>query len=614
MKNKKLKILKVFLFHKKTASPFYLRSGFPVTLICSLIFLQTVLLAENPVILYETHFYGTENKELISYLNEYSELIRLKNQPPASLYSLKKRADKDRVNLINLLKSKGFFKGEVTIDINTKKNPIDISVTIKPDPRFKLKNINIKFVAENPSASKNSDSINTGLLPGSPYHAGMINEGGQSLLLYFKKFGYPFVKIADREIIADHLDNTVNVTYIIETGPKALFGETTFTGIESVDETYVRSKLLWKQGQTYNIELINKTHHKLTGLGLFSIVTIRENRTLVNDESLPLTVEVKERKRRSIGAGLFYKTDEGPGIKAMWENRNIMGKGEKLTTDMELSDFTLALKGVFRKPDFYRPDQNIKLSVRLAKDEPDAYKSRYLETTGIIERKLSDYLDIGGGLAFKSSTVDQLDSSENYSLFYVPLFTRWDKTDDLLDPKKGNRISMEVTPFYDISGSKSKFIKGLIDFRYYLSPLKSPSITLATNLTIGSIYGASSEEIPADERFYAGGGGSVRGYAYQSIGPYLNDVPYGGKSLIEISFEPRIRLSDKFGIVFFIDGGTAYSSKDFSSSEDMLWGAGAGIRYYTPIGPIRMDIGIPLDRRKGIDDSFQIYLSIGQAF
>lgn len=583
--------------------------------IMSLILFQKSLFAEDSLISYETHFSGIKDKELLSYIKMNSDLIRLKDRPLISLRFLKKRADNDRETIIKILKSKGFFKCKAEIGIDTKPSRVSVSVTINLGPRFILKKVNIKVTGgEEQPESIIPDSFKSDISNGKPYKSTLVADTQETIILFFKKAGYPFVKMSDYEIIADHKENSVSINYTIDTGSKAVFGETTFKGLESVDQTYLLPKIMWKQGDIYNIDLVKKTHGKLTGLGLFSIVHVVEGKSPDEKGRLPVTIEVKERKQKTIGAGFFYKTDEGPGVKSMWENRNIMGKGERLTTSIEFSDFTIAAEGIFQKPDFYREDQDIKISLRIAEDEPDAYKSTYLETIALIERKLSDHMNAGGGLAYKSSTVDQQSSSENYSLFYVPMFSSWDNTDDLLDPGKGNRLSIEVTPFYDTSGHQSRFIKSYIDFRYYLSLLQNPSITLAANLTIGSIYGAASNEIPADERFYAGGGGSVRGYAYQSIGPYSDGDPYGGKSLLEISLEPRIRLSDKFGLVFFIDGGTAYSEKLLSSNEDFLWGTGAGLRYYTPIGPLRMDIGLPLNRRKSIDDSFQIYLSIGQAF
>ena len=582
--------------------------------VAALISFQPVSVAEDALLYYSTRLNGIEDKELLSYFKAYSDLIRLKERPPASLTLLKKRADNDKEKIIKFLKAKGFFKGEAVIDIDKTKIPVELNVKVKPGPRFTLKGIRVESSSDSDPATVNIDSSKTGLLPGTSYRSDLIAEGREKLINFLKKQGFPFAGIVDQDITADHLDNSVSVIYLIDSGPKAVFGDTVINGIESVDQSYILNKIMWKRGDPYNIDLIEKTHAKLTGLGLFTIVRIVEGKSLEDDGRLRVTIDLKERKHKTVGAGVFYSTDEGPGLKFLWENRNLMGRGEKFSANIEFSDFTVATEETFRKPDFYREDQNIRVSFRLAEDTPDAFKSSYMETAAIIDRKLSENLDIGGGIAYKSSTVEQLNTENNFSLFSIPLFYLRDNTDDLLDPRKGSRISVEITPFYDTSGSGSIFTRGLVGLRYYKGLPKIPSVNLAANLTMGSIYGAPNFEIPADERFYAGGGGSVRGYPYQSIGPYSEGQPVGGRSLLEFSIEPRVRLSNKLGLAFFVDGGTSFEDQFFSSKEDILWGAGVGMRYYTAIGPLRFDVAFPMNRRPGIDDPFQIYISIGQAF
>jgi len=121
-------------------------------------------------------------------------------------------------------------------------------------------------------------------------------------------------------------------------------------------------------------------------------------------------------------------------------------------------------------------------------------------------------------------------------------------------------------------------------------------------------------DVPADERFYAGGGGSIRGYSYQSVGPLSGGDPVGGRSLLELSTELRLRLGERFGFVGFLDGGSAFGAAFPDFDEELLWGTGLGFRYFTAVGPLRLDFAVPLDRRHGIDDAFQVYISLGQAF
>jgi translocation and assembly module TamA len=175
-------------------------------------------------------------------------------------------------------------------------------------------------------------------------------------------------------------------------------------------------------------------------------------------------------------------------------------------------------------------------------------------------------------------------------------------------------LALKLSPSYVASGESDDFAKGYGRYRHYIHLSQTPPLVLATGVTLGSIVGAETEEIPADERFYAGGGGSVRGYAYQSVGPLIGDVPTGGSSLIELTMEFRLKITERLGVVGFLDGGNVFTTKYPDIGEKLFWGAGGGFRYYTRIGPLRLDVGFPLDRRPDVDDRFQIYVSLGQAF
>ena len=197
----------------------------------------------------------------------------------------------------------------------------------------------------------------------------------------------------------------------------------------------------------------------------------------------------------------------------------------------------------------------------------------------------------------------------------LPLHFDWDSSGNLLDPSRGGRVILQLAPFQDIETTDLNFLKSRITATRYLRLLKAPSLVLAGRASLGVINGTSLLDIPPDERFYAGGGGSIRGYAYQSVGPLdEGDDPIGGRSVLELSAELRFMLTDRIGMVTFLDGGSAFASTFPDSSEDLQWAAGLGFRYFTPIGPLRLDVGFPLDRRTEIDDAFQIYVSIGQAF
>lgn len=584
-----------------------------ILIFAGLLFLSTDALGRQ--ISYDVSFRGITDKVIVSDITSLSDTYRLKETPAASLNILKKRAEADLDVFLSLLRSRGLFKAEIEIRINENESPVMVIFHIKPGPFFIVRSVEFSITGDEPVADVAiPEPKNAGFTLNMPFASAEVLEGESRLISFIRRQGFPFAKTDKREIRADHSDDSVRIKFILNPGPKAVFGRTSITGLTGVDENFVRQKIPYTEGDHYNPDLITETQRALNGLGLFATVRITEGSELEENNSLPVNIDVNERRHRSIGAGLRYQKDEGPGIKASWEHRNLFHRGEKLELLSEYSNFILSAEARFRKPAFLRTDQTLRLGLRLASDEPEAYRSENLTASGLVDREIAEGLSMGAGITFKSATITQKSSEKSYNMISLPLNLEWDRSDDLLDPSKGGRLSLQISPYYTPSGSSLYFIKGLVTYRHYLNIIDSPHSILACKLALGTIKGASRDEIPADERFYAGGGGSIRGYAFQSAGPYSDGIPAGGKSLMELSLELRIKLAQQWGIIGFLDGGRAFSKGLFSGNEDIQWAAGMGVRYYTPIGPVRLDIGVPLKRREGIDDSFQIYINLGQSF
>ncbi len=380
-----------------------------------------------------------------------------------------------------------------------------------------------------------------------------------------------------------------------------------------MDRTFLRKFIPWQKGNVYDPDLLTKCYTDLMNLGLFSTIKITEAKELDNNR-LPIEIEVKERKHNSVSFGLNYYTDEGPGVNVSWENRDLLGHGEKLGFQFNLSNYITTAESYFKKPAFLMKEQTLRLSLQKTHENPDAYTSDSFSSSVFVDREFTKELGISTGLEFKSSKVSQLGAVNSFSLFSMPLMLDFNNSDNLLDPKKGGHLTVRLIPYYQLSGESLFYDKALLHYRHYLEISDDPDIILAGSVTVGVINGAGRDEVPADERFYAGGGGSIRGYPYQSVGPLSGTTPLGGKTLFEVSGETRWKMSRKIGLVLFLDGGSAFSGKLFSPGEAIRWGTGIGIRYYTPIGPLRFDVGLPLNKREGVDNSFQIYISIGQAF
>ena len=458
------------------------------------------------------------------------------------------------------------------------------------------------------------DISDLGLTLKEPAKSKPILDAKYEIIRWYRKKGFPFPKISEPKAVVDHKKNALTVAFDVQPGLKAQFGDTKLSGLESVNGAYVNSKIPWKEGDPYNADLLIVLEDRLMNTGLFSSVNAKEGEVIDEKGRIPIGVEVKERKHRTIKGGASYKTDEGPGGSLSWEHRNILSQGERLKLSGLASGIVLATEGSFRRPEFLRSDQSLLLNMRIAEDSPDAFRSRNITSMAQIERKLTKKMDLSAGLAFRLSKIEQFGQEERFDLISLPVHFNWDTSDQLLDPTRGGRMALQVAPFYDFYGEDLFFYKGYARYSRYINISEAPSLVLALRGALGAITGAERDEIPADIRFYAGGGGSIRGYAFQSVGPIQNNEPIGGRSLLTMSLELRIKITEKLGLVSFIDGGSAFESAFPDFEETLQWGGGLGFRYYTTIGPLRLDVGIPINRRDEIDDSFQIYVSIGQAF
>jgi translocation and assembly module TamA len=313
--------------------------------------------------------------------------------------------------------------------------------------------------------------------------------------------------------------------------------------------------------------------------------------------------------------GASVSTSEGLGTQFYWENRNFFGEGEKVRADLVVAEIRQGLRLSYTKPNYRKIDQNFNANIDFSHENTEAYNEDSISTYVGLDRRWREKWIVGAGISLEYSEIEDNGVQNEYALAGLPLNARYDSTNDLLDPVTGFRFGAKVTPYLGLNDISPDFLRTEWDGSAYYSVLENERLVLAARTKVGMLFGDSTDNIPASKRFYAGGGGSIRGYKYQSVGPLdsQND-PIGGRSLIEVGFEARTKITESIGIVPFIEGGNVYDSMVPDFSGDFLWGAGLGFRYYTAIGPIRLDFAVPLDKRPNVDDNFQVYISIGQAF
>jgi translocation and assembly module TamA len=356
----------------------------------------------------------------------------------------------------------------------------------------------------------------------------------------------------------------------------------------------------------------------LAELEVFSRVRVGTADALDAEGRLPVFVEVNERPPRVVGFNADFNTSEGLGANAYWGHRNLFGRAESLRLQAEVGrigrnapgDIDYGIGARYRAPDFLVRNQVLRAEIAAGREAPDAYRREAVEALVGLDRALSEQLEVSGGVQVEISDVEDIGDSGRLSFLSVPLGLRLDTTDDLLDPKRGVRLALEITPFL---GDRD-FVRASLAGATYFGFFDDQELVLALRARLGSIFGVELLDLPGDKRFYAGGGGSVRGYAFQAIGPRTpQGDPIGGLSLLELGAEARIRLTDELGFVPFVEGGQVFEDEISRSSDRLQFGAGLGLRYFTGIGPLRLDVAFPLNKRHG-DDDFQLYVSIGQAF
>jgi len=326
-------------------------------------------------------------------------------------------------------------------------------------------------------------------------------------------------------------------------------------------------------------------------------------------------VTLRPRKPRTIAVGAKYSTSEGPGLTASWQHRNLLGRAHTVDVQLTIATLTQELDVGYRFPEFRRPDQTLFSKISLKNQDTDAFEEKSLTASLGVERRLNKYWRVSAAAEPEFSIIKDDTGRRTAELLSFPVIANYDTSDNVLDPTRGIRAQFKVSPTAGNADGPISFLTLEGSAATYRVILKKPQTVLALRTRLGIIEGEPTAAIPANHRFYAGGGGSVRGFGYQKVGPLdASNNPLGGRAVAEIGAEFRIRVTETIGIVPFVEAGNVYGGGHQGFGSGLRVGAGIGVRYYTAIGPLRLDVGTTLNRREGVDDPVQIYVSIGQAF
>ncbi len=555
------------------------------------------------------------------------EAIRLalteSKHPAQSRAEARRRARQAGEDAIAVLRAEGYYAYTVEPDVLDGEPPRAV-VKITPGPAFVIADPRIDWSGAPPDeGTRQRAAAAMRLTQGEPGRAADVVGAEGRIVAQVAKLGYADAAAEPREVIVDHADHTLRPAFKIASGALVHLD-----GIEVVTKgrtnpAWVSHLAPWKSADVYDPEDVAELERRLRDTSVYDSISVSlAGPEKATPEGLrPVIVTLADRRSRTIETSAGYSTSEGAGFDIRWSRYNRLKRADTTTYALRLAKLEQRLGAEVSLPHWRRPQQTLKLNSSVFRNDTDAYNETGA-TVGVDltkRRQTTSYRTFGVSLDL-SQTKEQISRNGSVAGRKLNLATvaglaayAWDFSDSILDPKRGWRLEARGEPTYVVGDTTLPYLKLTTQGSVYLPIGKGASTVLASRVKLGAMLGGGIPEVPASRRFYAGGGGSVRGYAYQAIGPRLTDnTPQGGVSLIETSFELRQKITSKWSGVAFIDAGAIGSDKT-PRREDFRAGAGFGVRYDLGFGPIRADIAAPLGRRKG-DPAFQIYLSIGQSF
>jgi translocation and assembly module TamA len=626
----------------------------PFLLLCALFACWTARAADPQA--YKVALAPVGNDDVDQTLKATSDLISLRASAPVSPFGLIARARSDSDRLKTALESFGYYESLVVVHINgklltdpslgdtltalPKDSTAQVAVSFTLGTLYHLRRIDIDADGEVPLDARET----LGLKSGQPAVAAAVLAGGARLLSALQEQGYAFAQV-DAPVAYEAADAPVlDLSFHVAAGRKMNVGEIHIEGLKRIHESLARRRLLLHTGDLYKPSAIEGARRDLLALNVFGQVSVQIGTKADESGGVPLTFKIVERLRHAIALSAAFSSDLGGSGGASWTDRNVFGNAEQLTfaasvinlggSDTTGTGYDTSVKYLI--PEFLHRDQSLQFAITATKQQLQAYDQTAKTASVTLSRKLSTVWSVSAGLSTTDEQIIQdtsvttnaagqivpVPQTFDYTLLALPLSLNYDSTNlptPLEDPRHGFRGSLSVTPTLAIGHPNAAFLITQIKVATYFDlnnflPIAPGRSVLAARALAGIAQGAGELSLPPDQRFYAGGTSTIRGYGYQLVGPVFpqTDIPIGGTAITAGGLEFRQRFYTNWGAVAFVDAGQVSASLK-PLPDDVRVGAGAGARYYTPIGPIRFDIAVPVGRRPG-EDSFEVYIGLGQAF
>ncbi|MGC4251602.1 MAG: BamA/TamA family outer membrane protein [Sphingobium sp.] len=537
----------------------------------------------------------------------------------ANLAQINRRLKEDRDLLDQLLRAKGYYAARIRGSVSPPpagSDRLEVQFDIVPGTQYLLSSVDLMGLAETgPREPRLREAFP--VKAGDPVDADRILAGRDSLSTALAENGFPFAKVDEPEVRIDHEEHKGDLDIVVTPGGYRTFGNIVLNDNKLFDARHLHEIARFDPGDPYMASDVEDLRRAIVATGLVSTVTLKP-RDAGDGEHVDLDVEVRPAPLRTIAGELGYGTGEGYRAEVSWQHRNLLPPEGAVTLRGVIGTQEQTASVLYRRNNFHRRDNVLTGLLSVSNIKRDAYDARTITIAAGLERQTNILFQkkwvwrVGTELV-ASDEADFFSGGSRRTFFIgaVPLSLTYDGSDDLLNPTKGFRLGGRLSPELSFQSGTFGYARVQLDGSIY-QPM-GDRVVLAARTRFGTILGSSVDRIAPSRRFYAGGGASVRGYGYQKIGPRYgpDDDPVGGKSLAEFSLEARVRFGD-FGVVPFIDAGNI-STSFLPRFRDLRIGAGMGVRYYSSFGPIRVDVGTPLNPQSG-DPKIAVYVSLGQAF
>ena len=552
----------------------------------------------------------------------FDELSSLKTHAgdQANAAQLDRRAREDSDLLVTLLKAEGYYDAQVTTRVQAASGRPLVILDAEPGALYRFAAVDVTGLA---AADGKAPALEQafGVRADDPVDADAVAAGVAKLRTAAGDQGFPFARVADPVVTVDHATHTATLALNAALGGDRRFGRIVTNADNHVfGANHVQAIARFNPGDPFDQADVDDLHRALIQTGLVSVAEVKPVEGTAPG-TVDLAVTLEPAPPHTIAGELGYGTGEGARAELSWTHRNLFPPEGGLTVRGVLGTREQLGSVIFRRNNFHARDRVLTAQVAAAHTQRDAYDARTFSLSGTLERQTNIFFQktwtwsLGAELVASDERDVILATGEprrrTFFIGALPTSLNYDGTDDLLNPTRGFRLGGRLSPELSLQGAAFGYARTQLDASVY-RPVGS-KVVLAGRVRLGTILGAPRDAIAPSRRFYAGGGASVRGYGYQSIGPRdPNNDPIGGRSLTEFAAEARIRLFGNFGLVPFLDAGNIYTA-NLPRFTGLRYGTGLGVRYYSNFGPIRVDVGTPINPQPG-DARVAVYVSLGQAF